>query len=117
MWSRDGFAAIIGRARVLAPDVIPPLRFETFAVLARAVTDELDQSYERGYMFAGKLTSGPYSYRDWAPSYLSASLIDTEFGALLNITDQILKSWSEAGGIEYLYFLTQSRSISRSGRH
>jgi hypothetical protein len=41
---------------------------------------------------------------DWAPIYLSKQLIDTEFGALLNITDQMLKSWSMAGQIDYLYF-------------
>ena len=41
---------------------------------------------------------------DWAPIYLSPALINTEFGALLNITDQMLKSWSQSGQVEYLYF-------------
>ena len=47
VWGRDGSVAIIGRGRVQPPEVIPPLRFETFVVLARAATDELAQSYER----------------------------------------------------------------------
>jgi hypothetical protein len=50
------------------------------------------------------MLGGRYGGSDWAPIYLSRSLIDTEFGALLNITDQMLKSWSMAGQIDYLYF-------------
>ena len=52
----------------------------------------------------GQALTGPYKLRDWAPIYLSEPLIDSEFGALLNVTDQMLKSWTEAGQIEYAYF-------------
>ncbi|WP_427500898.1 hypothetical protein ACQE3E_17700 [Methylomonas sp. MED-D] len=103
-WSKDGSLAIIGRSRRTPVSAIPPLRFETFAALARENSNELQQSYERNNLFALKLKTGPHSYRDWAPILLSESLINTEFGALLNITDQFLKSWSEAGYIDYLYF-------------
>lgn len=103
-WTAEGQTAILARARRAPFTGIPPLRYETFALLAAQSSDELAQSYERSTVFAGKLGSGEYERKDWAPIYLSAPLIDTEFGALLNITDQMLKSWSEGGGIEYVYF-------------
>ncbi len=96
--------ALIGRARTASLWRLPPLRFETFTLLAREGGDELAQSYERNTVFAGKLHDPAELGKDWAPIYLSPSLVDTEFGALLNTTDQLLKSWSSAGEIEYLYF-------------
>jgi hypothetical protein len=104
IWTNGGQTAILARIRTHPLSVLPPLRFETFMILAAQSSDELAQSYERNTVFAGKLMSGEYKYKDWAPVYLSAPLIDTEFGALLNITDQMLKSWSQAGDVEYLYF-------------
>ena len=105
LWNASsGSITIVGRARLLLPAAIPPLRFETFVQLVQATTDELDQSYERTNLVAGKLSDGDQGLKDWAPIYLSENLIDTELGALLNITDQILKSWSEGGKIEYEYF-------------
>ena len=103
-WTDVGALALVGRMRRVPADVIAPLRFETFALLARAGSRELAQSYERTTPLAGKMLGGHYSGADWAPIYLSRPLIDTEFGALLNITDQMLKSWSMAGQIDYLYF-------------
>jgi hypothetical protein len=79
---------------------LPPLRFETALTLAAETSDELKQSYERNQFFAGKLSNAT----DWAPIYLSNSLINTEFGSLLNITDQLLKSWSLNGTVEYINF-------------
>jgi hypothetical protein len=102
--AQNGQIAILGRPRTQPVFTVPPLRFETFKLLATQTQRELSQSYERGSLFAGKMRSGDFVYRDWAPIYLSDALIDTEFGALLNTTDQLLKSWSEAGHIEYLYF-------------
>jgi len=105
VWTPGGQTAILARARTNSLSAIPPLRFETFALLAASQKrDELSQSYERNSLFAGKLSDGVYKDRDWAPIFLSGALINTEFGALLNITDQMLKSWSEAGHVEYLYF-------------
>jgi hypothetical protein len=104
VWTDSGQAALFARSRTEPFDVLPPLRFETFELLAAESSDELSQSYERNTLFAGKLSSGPYLFRDWAPVYLSEPLVNTEFGALLNITDQMLKSWSQAGAVEYLYF-------------
>jgi hypothetical protein len=100
----NGHTAILGRPRTQSVAAAPPLRFETFKLLASQTANELSQSYERRSLFAGKMSSGDYIYRDWAPIYLSDALIDTEFGALLNTTDQLLKSWSQAGGTEYLNF-------------
>jgi len=91
---------IIGRERELPIHKFPPLRTETIMMLANANDDELAQSYERNQMFAGKLDSG----KDWAPIYLSDELKHTEFGSLLNITDQLLKSWSQNGETDYEYF-------------
>ena len=42
--------------------------------------------------------------KDWAPIYLSEELINTEYGSLLNITDQLLKSWSQNGLTKYINF-------------
>ena len=91
---------IIARERTESLLRLPPLRFETALTLAAETSDELGQSYERKQLFAGKLTDTT----DWAPIYLSNSLIDTEFGSLLNITDQVLKSWSMNGDVQYINF-------------
>jgi hypothetical protein len=96
-----GQVALVGRGRTHSLAQIPPLRFETFALLATQRRDALHQSYERTNTMAGKLINLDF---DWAPIYLSAALQDTELGSLLNITDQMLKSWSQAGHIDYLYF-------------
>lgn len=91
---------VIGRERVAPVDVMPPLRAETIVLLASAKTDSLSQSYERNAFFAGKFR-GPW---DWAPAYLSPALIDTEYGSLLNIADQLLKSWTQHGEVRYQNF-------------
>lgn len=92
--------AIIGRARKESLAHLPPLRSETVRLLAGSSGDSLHQSYERKHMVAGKGSDGV----DRAPIYLSAPLIDTEFGTLLNIADQLLKGWSMAGQVKYLDF-------------
>ncbi|MGH8070206.1 MAG: hypothetical protein ACRERE_34160 [Candidatus Entotheonellia bacterium] len=104
VWTPKGQTAILARARIKPLEMLPPLRFETFALLAVQSSNELHQSYERTHILAGKMMTGNYKGKDWAPIYLSEPLIDTEFGALLNITDQMLKSWSQAGSTEYVYF-------------
>jgi len=96
-----GQFALLGRGRTRPFSQIAPLRFETFALLAGQRADELRQSYERTNPLAGRM---PKAQRDWAPIYLSEPLIDTEFGALLNVTDQMLKAWSQHGDTHYLYF-------------
>jgi hypothetical protein len=98
--ANDRQLAIIARERTEPLLRLPPLRFETALTLAAERSDELGQSYERNQLFAGKLSDNT----DWAPIYLSNSLIDTEFGSLLNITDQLLKSWSMNGEIQYINF-------------
>lgn len=96
----DNQVAIIGRERVSPIALLPPLRIETLFQLAAANTKELAQSYERKFVFAGRFTKTD----DWAPIYLSDELIDTEYGSLLNITDQMLKSWSQHGDVKYVNF-------------
>jgi hypothetical protein len=96
----DGAVVVLGRERVAPVDVMPPLRAEMIVLLASAQTDQLAQSYERNDFFAGKF-KGPW---DWAPAYLSPQLIDTEYGGLLNIADQMLKSWTEHGDVRYQNF-------------
>jgi hypothetical protein len=96
----DKLLAIVGRERVTPVSVLSPLRTETMLQLAAANKDGLAQSYERKFMFAGRFDQT----NDWAPIYLSDELIDTEYGSLLNITDQMLKSWSNHGEIKYTNF-------------
>jgi hypothetical protein len=91
---------IVGRERIVPVDVLPPLRTETIELLASVKDDELAQSYERFHLFAGRFNA----IEDWAPIYLSDSLIDTEYGSLLNITDQLLKGWSNNGRVKYANF-------------
>ena len=94
--------AIIARERVAPLETLPPLRVETLLQLAGVDSDELAQSYERTHIFAGRFDNP--THRDWAPIYLSDELKDTEYGSLLNITDQLLKSWSEHGEVRYANF-------------
>ena len=98
--SNADMIAVVGRKRVLPLDVLPPLRTETILQLAAIKNPDLAQSYERKYVFAGRFNEKD----DWAPIYLSDELIDTEYGSLLNITDQILKRWSMKGTVNYINF-------------
>lgn len=92
--------AVLARERTVPLSTLPPLRTETIIQLANVATASLAQSYERRYPLAGRFDGR----NDWAPIYLSDNLIDTEYGSLLNLTDQLLKSWSMAGQIEYIDF-------------
>jgi hypothetical protein len=94
---------VLGRERVIPVDLLPPLRVETLSLLAavqKGQTGELKQSYERNHLFAGPIQDG----KDWAPILLSPELRDTEYGSLLNITDQLLKGWSNNGNTSYYNF-------------
>ncbi len=91
---------VVGRARVESLAHLPPLRSETMLLLAGSPEHELAQSYERLDMLAGK---GPDGF-DRAPILLSRQLVDTEFGNLLNVADQLLKGWSQAGHLRYRDF-------------
>lgn len=98
--SNDTRIAIIGRERCVPIYELPPMRVETLCLLASAEDDELAQSYERTSLYAGKLKGG----KDYAPIFLSPQLWHTEYGSTLNVTDQMLKSWSENGMIDYVDF-------------
>jgi hypothetical protein len=100
VWGQNGRMGLVGRVRTHSLSQIPALRFETFALIAAQHADALLQSYDRTNPLAGKMSDG----RDWAPIYLSPALVDSEMGALMNITDQLLKSLSEAGTVDYKYF-------------
>lgn len=89
--------AIIGRERIAPLYILPPMRTETLKILVSTDKKELSQSYERNNIFAGKLRSN----WDYAPILLSEELWHTEYGSMLNVTDQMLKSWSENGDIRY----------------
>lgn len=93
---------VVGRARQLDVGAFAPLRIEEIMRLAAVDEDELAQSYERTHLLAGRWDGD--RYHDWAPIYLSAALLDSEYGSILNITDQLLKSWSENGIVEYVNF-------------
>ncbi|WP_299960952.1 hypothetical protein [uncultured Roseobacter sp.] len=114
---------ILGRERDESLEDAPPLRIDTFLTLAANRSEDLAQSYERNMPFAGrartpvvtdnveflnsvlqKAIRGYYWGADWAPILLSQELTHTEYGHILNITDQMLKGWSMAGDIEYANF-------------
>lgn len=105
--SNNQRTAVIARERSIPVYELPPMRQEMLAVLAATRKDELSQSYERNNLFAGKLKGG----KDYAPILLSDELWHTEYGNILNITDQMLKSWSENGDIEYEGFLHYPKPI------
>lgn len=92
--------AIVARERQIPIDILPPMRIETLSLLATTKNESLAQSYERHNIFASKLPDNS----DVAPIYLSDELWHTEYGNLLNVTDQMLKSWSENGDIDYKKF-------------
>jgi len=102
----DGEASgiiVLGRERVVPVDELPPLRFETLSLLAsvqKGQEGQLEQSYERNHPLAGRIEGK----KDWAPILLSPELVDTEYGSLLNITDQLLKGWSNNGDTHYYNF-------------
>lgn len=100
---KNGNVAIIGREREESLWELPPMRSETLQILAATKEDELAQSYERTRLLAGKL-NGKDGGKDWAPILLSDALWHTEYGNILNVTDQMLKSWSQNGDIEYEHF-------------
>lgn len=99
----NGRIAIVGRERQEPIWDLPPMRSETLALLASTKSDELAQSFQRNNIFASKLT-GEDGGKDWAPIMLSPELWHTEYGNLLNVADQILKSWSMNGLVEYENF-------------
>lgn len=98
---RDSGIMVLARQRLAPYDVFPPIRAETVALLASVrAKQELSQSYQRNHPGAG-------SYRgdfDWAPILLSPELVDTEYGHLLNVADQLLKGWSQNGEVTYKRF-------------
>jgi hypothetical protein len=100
----DEQVAILARPRTRPLSVVPPLRFETIAMLATQSGARLEQSFVTDSVFAGRLNAGRDAWKEWAPVYVSAPIVDTELGTLMILADQILKSWSEAGFIEYRYF-------------
>lgn len=98
---QDDILLLIGRQRIEPQSVLPPLRVETLVLLASLSQNaELAQSFERNHVLAGTLSGG----QNWAPIFLSNELRDTEFGSLLNITDQLLKGWSNNGRTVYKNF-------------
>ena len=98
--ANEDVVAVIGRERSIPIYVLPPMRVETMLMLASTTEKQLSQSYERNNIFAGKLPGG----KDYAPIFLSDELWHTEYGSMLNVTDQMLKSWSENGLVEYEEF-------------
>jgi hypothetical protein len=91
---------VVGRGRIESLAHLPPLRAETALLLAGTVEDKLEQSYERTDFIAGRGVDGI----DRAPILLSPQLVNTEFGNLLNVADQLLKGWSLAGLVSYVDF-------------
>lgn len=99
----SGLTYVVGRARQLEWEDFPPLRVEDVLNLIEQENGSLAQSYDRTTPGAGRVTHGEQQ-QDWAPSFLSRELIDTEFGSLLNEADSVLKSQSLGDTISYVGF-------------
>lgn len=94
---------VVGRARQLDWFDFPPLRVEDVLNLIEQENGSLAQSYDRTTPGAGRVTHDGQQ-QDWAPSFLSRELLDTEFGSLLNEADAVLKSQSLGDTISYVGF-------------
>lgn len=116
----NGGFVLLGRSRQIPLVDLPPMRVESLTILLKNRGKPVVQSYERQRLFAGKIREGENKGWDWAPIKLSAHLEDSEFGTLLNLSDQVLKSWSECNHVAYKAFDYPARSfpfedISASG--
>lgn len=85
---------ILGRERQLPFDRLPPMRAETVALLAWVTESELAQTIN-AHPLNCYINDDPVE--SWQINLLSPSLRDTEYGALLSISDVLLKSWSQNG--------------------
>ncbi|MET4255933.1 hypothetical protein ABIC09_000861 [Bradyrhizobium sp. S3.12.5] len=93
--------AIVARVRQESWVDFPPLRVEDIVNLMVTKNEALAQSYDRTFPGAGRTSSEKGAAADWAPNYLSAELINTEFGSILNQADAILKSQSLSNIVSY----------------
>lgn len=85
---------LCARKRVAPYDVLPPLRVETLALLASVKGQaHLFQTYNDCGPGAGDYDAE----WNWSSITMSPELLDTEYGDLLNVADQTIKGWSEAG--------------------
>lgn len=98
--TKNGQIAIVGRRRTSSFEALPTLRFETFLLLATQNQNVLRQAFQPEATGAGKDASDTKRL----VAMLAPPLVNTEFGVLLQTADQILKSWSEAGQLEFQYF-------------
>jgi hypothetical protein len=97
--------AIIARERRSNVYDLPPLRVETVQLLASASAWGLVQSYNlNNSLFVGKIETGIEKNWDWCPIELSEDIKHTEYGNLLNMTDVMIKSWSEMGSLNSVGF-------------
>lgn len=98
--TKTGQITIVGRRRTSSLEGFPPMRFETFVLLAMQNSDLLSQSmHPKG---------APVAHTKRKEQRLTVTLPkplrNTELGALLHMSDQLLKSWSEGGRLQYQYF-------------
>lgn len=101
---KNNSVALLGRKRQQSLIDFPALRVEDIVNAIITKDQEWAQSYDRTTPGAGRIILADKTEGDWAPSYLSAELIDTEFGSLLNVSDAILKSQSLSGEVKYKGF-------------
>ncbi|MEM7311376.1 MAG: hypothetical protein AAF682_32225 [Planctomycetota bacterium] len=88
----SGGVLVLARERQVPLERLPALRFETLLLLSSIDRDELFQTINE-HPFSGPVGED----ETWQVNLLSPELHDTEYGALLSITDVLLKSWSEHG--------------------
>ena len=108
-WTAGGEVAILGRRRTSDPNAVAPLLFETFALLAAQSNDPLVQRFE--LRADTRREAGTQPVR----ATLSASLINTELGALLEFADAMLKSRSAMDHVQYSSFAYPKRPGSPFG--
>lgn len=87
--NKRGMLAIIGRERTIPVTICPPLRTETILLMAQTNFLDIEQA------FVPDSTAVDVNGKHLSSIFMTDQLKNTEYGHLLIMTDQILKSWIE----------------------
>ncbi len=87
--NKRGMLAIIGRERTIPVTICPPLRTETILLMAQTNFLDIEQA------FVPDSTAVDVNGKHLSSILMTDQLKNTEYGHLLIMSDQILKSWIE----------------------
>ena len=89
VWTKNNHLIIIGRERQVPVTIYPPLRPETILLMAQNRATDLEQYFDA----KNATTDADGQYL--TPIVMSKRVQDSEYGNLLVMCDQMLKSWTE----------------------